>query len=71
MVRFSRFCMLVCCLIVDTKNLCREAVMLPVLEISQVLFSSPSHEQLSIRPVVFADFVNVMESLQERASLEQ
>ena len=45
--------------------------MLPVLEISQAVLTSPQMHEWQLRPVVFNDFAVAMESLQGRAGLER
>ena len=67
--------------LVVAQNLCREACMVPILEVSQSLLSvdsvsksftvSPRTESLSIRPVVFSDFADILNTLQGRSELEK
>ena len=64
------------------QNLCREACMVPILEVSQSLLAvdsvsrssfvvSPRTESLSVRPVVFNDFAETLNTLQGRSELEK
>ena len=67
---------------VEMQNLCREACMVPILEVSQSLLAvdsvskssfavSPRTESLSVRPVVFGDFAETLNTMQGRSELEK